>query len=607
MTKKLINAPEDFVDEVVDGILLAHGDRLRSASDDARALVRAHPTAGAVGIVTGGGSGHLPLFLGYVGEGLCTGVAIGNVFSSPSSAQIAAATRASDSGAGVLYLYGNYGGDVYNFDLAADLVEPDGIRTRTVLGSDDVASAPADAARSRRGVAGIFFAYKIAGAAAERGDDLDAVAELAQRAVDRTGTMGVGLSPTVLPTTGKASFELADGQMEVGIGIHGEPGRRTGAVAAADAVADELVDAIVADRGIGTGARVAVLVNGMGATPLEELYVLSRRTRQRLDALGAVVHRTYVGEFATSLEMVGASISIIVLDDELAALLDAPADSPFFAQRGPAPAAALREARPDARSTATEKTATEKDAVESAPDAPEAPGATSTGPGADDATARAAARLSALLPEVLPRWAAHADELRDLDAALGDGDLGITVASGARAILDAIGDRDLGDPSQQMLAAGEAFATANPSTFAALVGGGMLAAAASLRGVADLDRRVVAAALGAAADRIADRGGAARGDKTVLDALLPSIEALENAADDADALAAMRVAAWDGVRTTTQLVSQRGRAAWVGERSAGRADPGATAYARLLDAVAEAQEQPGVEAQEKQEHEEEQA
>ena len=222
--KKIINNPDQFVDEMVEGILLAHPDQVRTPGDDRRVLVRADsPAPGRVGIVTGGGSGHLPLFKGYVGKGLCSGVAIGNVFSSPSVQQCADAAKAVDGGAGVLFLYGNYGGDVFNFDLAVDLLELDGIETRTVLGCDDVASQPKERAKDRRGVAGIFFAYKAAGAAAERGDSLDEVAAVAQKVVDNTATMGVGLSPTILPTTGAASFDLPEGEMEIGIGISANP------------------------------------------------------------------------------------------------------------------------------------------------------------------------------------------------------------------------------------------------------------------------------------------------------------------------------------------------------------------------------------------------
>ena len=331
--KKLINDPDNFVDEVIDGLLLAHPGQLRAATKDGRALVRADaPVPGHVGIVTGGGSGHLPAFLGYVGVGLCSGVAVGNVFSSPSAEQMHEATKAVDGGAGVLYLYGNYGGDVFNFDLAGDLAELDGIETRTVLVTDDALSAPPERREERRGVAGMVFAFKVAGASAERGDDLDRVAELAQRAVDATRTVGVGLSPTILPAAGKPTFELADGEMEIGIGIHGEPGQHRGLLETADQVGDRLISAILADLELKAGDRVAVMVNGLGATPAEELYLVYRRVHQTLAERQVMVHRPYVGEYATSLEMAGASVTVMRLDDELAELLDAPASSPFFRQ-----------------------------------------------------------------------------------------------------------------------------------------------------------------------------------------------------------------------------------------------------------------------------------
>lgn len=329
--RKIINQPDSFVDEFVEGMLLAHPDKLKAAGPDLRVLVRADaPQAGKVGIVTGGGSGHLPLFKGYVGKGLCSGVAIGNVFSSPSSTQIFDATKAVNGGAGVLYLYGNYGGDVFNFDLSVDLAELEDIPTMTVLGRDDVASQPRERKLDRRGVAGIFFAYKGAGAAAERGDSLEQVAAVAEDIVDNTATMGIGLAPTILPTTGMASFDLPEGQMELGIGIHGEPGTRRGPLETADEIAEHLSDALVADLGLGSGDRVALLINGLGATPLEELYLLYRKTHQVLTSQGIEVAKSYVGEFATSLEMAGASISLLKLNDERLALLNAPAESPFF-------------------------------------------------------------------------------------------------------------------------------------------------------------------------------------------------------------------------------------------------------------------------------------
>lgn len=329
--KKIINEPDAFVDEIIEGLLIAHPAWIKSATADKRALVRKDaPKAGRVGIVTGGGSGHLPGFLGYVGEGLCSGVAVGNVFSSPSAEQILEATKAVNGGAGVLYVYGNYGGDVLNFDLAADLAEPDGIEIQTVVLTDDVASAPKERAADRRGVAGMLFAFKCAGAAAERGDSLDEVARICGKANANCRTMGVGLSPTILPAAGKPTFTLPEGEMEIGIGIHGEPGTHRGNLESADAIAERITREILDDLDAEKGSRVALLVNGLGATPLEELYLLYRCSARLIADRGLKVARSYVGEYVTSLEMAGASITVMLLDDELQALLEAPASSPFF-------------------------------------------------------------------------------------------------------------------------------------------------------------------------------------------------------------------------------------------------------------------------------------
>lgn len=328
--KKLINDPDQFVDESLEGILAAHGDQLRQVGEDLRAIVRTDaPQDGRVGIVTGGGFGHLPLFLGYVGEGLASGVAVGNVFSSPSAKQVFEATRAVAGGAGVVHLIGNYGGDVLNFDLAADMAADEDIEVRTVIGTDDVTSA--EDPDERRGVAGLFFAYKVAGAAAEAGESLDEVVAVAEQVNAATRTMGVGLSPTILPAASEPTFTLEEGEMEIGIGIHGEPGVDRGELKPADEVADILLDHVLGDLPDGSD-QVAVLVNGLGATPLEELYVLFRRVNERLDDTPLQIHRAYVGEIAASLEMAGASISVVRLDDRLRDLLDAPARSPFFVQ-----------------------------------------------------------------------------------------------------------------------------------------------------------------------------------------------------------------------------------------------------------------------------------
>jgi len=330
--KKILNDPMAFVDETLEGILSAHPDQLRAASDT-RAIVRADaPVDGKVAIVTGGGSGHLPVFLGYVGVGLADGVAVGNVFSSPSAETMYEATLAVHGGRGVLYLYGNYSGDVMNFDMAAEMADMEGISVQTVLVSDDVASAPRAEWTRRRGIAGLFFAYKIAGAMAEERADLDEVVRVTQKTVANICTMGVALSSCTLPAVGVPTFTIGEGEMEIGMGIHGEAGVHRGPLETADQIAERLTHAVLDDLPFTRGDSAAVLVNGLGATPPEELYVLYRRMRQILDGEGVRVHRSYVGEYATSLEMAGASLSLLRLDDELTRLLDAPAFSPFFEQ-----------------------------------------------------------------------------------------------------------------------------------------------------------------------------------------------------------------------------------------------------------------------------------
>jgi dihydroxyacetone kinase-like protein len=318
---------------MLEGILGAHPDQLRRGGDP-RAILRADaPVEGKVAIATGGGSGHLPVFMGYVGRGLADGAAIGNVFASPSADQMLAVMRAVDGGRGVLQLYGNYGGDVMNFGLAAELADAEGIEVATVLGADDVASAPKGEESRRRGIAGIFFLYKVAGARAEEGADLAEVKAVTERAAAGIRSMGVALAPCTVPSAGRPTFELPTGEMEIGMGIHGEPGVRRGPLEPADAVTDDLMEALLADAGYGSGSSVDVLVNGLGATPVEELYIVFRRAAAQLDAAGLTIRRAWIGEYATSLEMAGVSISLLRMDDELARLMDAPADSPFFVRR----------------------------------------------------------------------------------------------------------------------------------------------------------------------------------------------------------------------------------------------------------------------------------
>lgn len=331
--KKFINDPFDFVEELTEGIIKAHGDYYRADKGDLRIIVRQDaPIKGKVAIATGGGSGHLPVFMGYVGKGLADGACIGNVFSSPSAGQMKRVTKAIDGGAGVLYLYGRYQGDMMNFNSAAEESIKNGIRVESVIVSDDVASAPPERHSERRGVAGIFFAYKIAGAMANEMASLDEVKRVTQKAVDNTRSLGIALGHCTIPLVGKPNFEISDDEMEIGMGIHGEQGVERVKMRTADEIAATLVDRVVNDMPFVAGDEVAVLVNSLGATPLEELYVLYRKIDELLREKGLVLHRPYVGRYACSMEMQGMSLSLMKLDDELKRLLDAPADSPFFKQ-----------------------------------------------------------------------------------------------------------------------------------------------------------------------------------------------------------------------------------------------------------------------------------
>jgi dihydroxyacetone kinase-like protein len=330
-TKKIINDGANAVDEMLDGILAAHPDILTFAEDNRRAIVaRQGSRRGKVGILIGGGSGHEPTFLGFVGKGLADACAVGNVFASPPPDPIMACTRAVDGGAGVLYMYGNYAGDVMNFDMAAEMMALDDIEVRTVLTTDDIASAPRDQREKRRGVAGNFFIFKLAGAAADKMMSLDECERVARKANDRTFTMGVALSPCSLPQTRKWNFTMGEDEMEVGMGIHGEPGIAREKLAGADVIVDAIMDRIFSEMGAAPGDKVAVLINSLGSTPLMELYIMNRRVGQRLAEAGLDVYKTWVGPYCTSLEMAGASVTILHLDAELTEMLDHPCDCAMF-------------------------------------------------------------------------------------------------------------------------------------------------------------------------------------------------------------------------------------------------------------------------------------
>lgn len=328
--KKIMNLPEDYVDECLDGLCMANPSLKRADSHD-RVIVQSMPTSeNRVGIVSGGGSGHLPLFTGYVGEGLLDACSIGNVFEGPNTASCTAAIEVASMGAGVLCIYGNYGGDRMNFDMASEMVALDDIETKTVLGTDDIASAPENESDKRRGVAGILYAYKVAGAASAAGYTLDEVSKVTQRTVDQTRTIGIALTTCQVPGSPEPVSELDEDEIGFGMGIHGEPGIWKNKLKSANILVEEMVERLLSEKAAKTSKRVAVLVNSLGATPLEELFIIYQKLEKLLKSEGYSIEHTLVGPYVTSMEMAGASISLCFLDDEILEMLKKPASCPFW-------------------------------------------------------------------------------------------------------------------------------------------------------------------------------------------------------------------------------------------------------------------------------------
>ena len=328
--KKLINNPENYVDEVVDGMCLAHPNNYAVDGDTSRVVRRVTPADNKVGVVSGGGFGHLPVFAGYVGNGLLDACAVGDVFASPDMNPMLESVRIANTGKGVLCVVGNYGGDRMNFDMTGEMAEMEDIATTQVIVSDDVASAGPEEAEKRRGVAGLVYTFKIAGAAAASGLSLEDTTAAAQKAADNCRSIGVALSSCTVPQAGKPTFEIADDEIELGMGIHGEPGVWRGKVKPVDEITDEMVDFILKDMPLDSSDKVSVLVNGLGATPIEELFLVYRQVKARLEAVGVNIVFPMVGNYATSMEMAGASLTIMKLDDQLEDLLGADADCPFW-------------------------------------------------------------------------------------------------------------------------------------------------------------------------------------------------------------------------------------------------------------------------------------
>jgi dihydroxyacetone kinase len=330
--KKIINDPNQVARETIEGLVLANPRMLRQVPGMTAVVRKGAPVKGKVAVLTGGGSGHEPMFAGFVGRGMADGSVAGNIFASPPPPPIIAASKAIHGGAGVLFLYGNYSGDVLNFDMAAEMLDAEGIHVATVRIADDVASAPPERREERRGIAGDLFVIKAAGARAEEGASLAEVAAAAEEANQNTRSMGVALSSCIIPASGRPIFDISEQDMELGMGLHGEPGVKRGPLMPANELAEQLVRRILADMPVDREGEMGVLVNGMGATPLAELFIVFRAVHRLLSAEGISICHAYVGNYATSLEMAGCSLTLMRLTPLLKRLLLAPADSPAMTQ-----------------------------------------------------------------------------------------------------------------------------------------------------------------------------------------------------------------------------------------------------------------------------------
>lgn len=573
MSQKLINDPDNLIAELIEGMVSAHPNHLTVEGDTARAIVALNgPRDGKVGIVVGGGSGHEPAFAGYVGKGLADAAPLGNIFASPSPAQIMDAGFAADGGAGVLFLYGNYTGDVMNFGMAEESMAKQGVTARSFVTTDDIASAPTDKIEERRGIAGNFFVFKVAGAAADLGASLEEVEAATKRANDATRTMGVALSACSMPQTGKANFDIPDGEMEIGMGIHGEPGIARIPAETADDVTDRLLQPILEELALGEGDKVAVLVNGLGSTTLLELYLLHRRVAQVLNTQQVEIYHSWVGEYCTSLEMGGASVSLMKLDKDLTLWLDHPCDTPAL-KVGEAVTSA-----PTARRTSRTHLQQEN------PSAAVAHDLIDTGP-------ITPALFRGMMQASADAIYAQRDVLCELDGAVGDGDHGVTMEIGWKAAITALNQSpETATITDMSTAMGQAFLDAVGASAGPLYATAFATAGEAVSDRLNLDATALGAWLSGMAEGIVARGGAAAGDKTMVDAWQPAVAAfaqhLAQGAGVSGCLAAAAQAATLGAEATTQMQSNRGRSKKLGARSVGHKDPGATSAAIMVNAWA---------------------
>jgi dihydroxyacetone kinase len=560
---RLFNAPDAFPTELLEGFVAAYPDYVIGVPGGVVRSTRYDEVA----VLAGGGSGHYPAFCGLVGEGLAHGAVVGNLFSSPSAAQAHSVARAADRGKGVIFSFGNYAGDVLHFGEAVERLEADGIAARVLIVTDDIASAPAHEMHKRRGIAGDLVVFKIAGAAAREGHDLDAVCAIGERANARTRTLGVAFGGCTLPGAGAPLFTVPDGMMSVGLGIHGEPGIDEVPIPTANGLAELLVERLLADVPDDRGDRAAVILNGLGTVKYEELFVVYRRVAQLLDDAGIHVVSPDVGELCTSLDMSGVSLTLFWLDDELERLWTSPSDTPAYRKGSARPGVPLSDEE-RGRIRATGGAAP----VDRAP--------------ATAASRTAAAAVVEIVDLVAAEMHDAADELGRIDAIAGDGDHGIGMERGTRAAAEAA-HRALDDGAGAgtvLQAAGSAWSDIAGGTSGALWGGALAAIGRAIGDEHAPTAETWAAALRSGADSILTRGGATVGDKTMVDALVPFIDAVGDALTPSTLRAASRRAT-EAATATASLTPRLGRARPLAAKSVGTPDAGATSLARIIDAV----------------------
>lgn len=563
---RIFNDPADFADEALAGFCDAHSDLVRQV--EGGAVRRNRPATPKVAVITGGGSGHYPAFAGIIGPGFADGAVVGNIFTSPSSQQAYSVAKAANSGAGVVFTYGNYAGDVMNFGMASERLTAEGIPTENVLVTDDIASASPAEAEKRRGIAGDFVVFKVMGAAAEAGLDLDTVVRLGRKANRLTKTIGTAFSGCTFPGADQPLFSLPEGQMGLGLGIHGEPGLFDTELPSAVELGRELVRRVLAETPAAGSTRLAVILNGLGSTKHEELFVLWRTVAPLLREAGYTLVMPEVGELVTSLDMAGASLTLTWLDEELEHYWTAPALTPAY-RRG---AAGFYVASSDTAEAETYAAA--------------AADYSST------ADSRAYAAQCILALDTTAVLLGNSERLLgDMDAIAGDGDHGRGMVRGSAAALDAATaafERGAGAGSL-LAAAGDAWADKAGGTSGVLWGAGLRAFGEQIGDTETPTPDVLARSVRAFADRIASLGKAEIGDKTMMDALLPFASSLEDrissGAAAEDAWAAAAADATTAAASTAALRPLKGRARPLAEKSIGTPDPGATSLAMVFTAV----------------------